>query len=253
MDASAHNLDWHHWYARWEAMQNCYIPHRLYRFDLMLRLADLPREEEVHILDLGCGPGSLTFRALRSYPNGRVVAVDFDPIVLEIGHGVVGESAERIRFLEADLRDLGWWAPYDGAFDLIVSSTALHWLSDKSLRHVYEQAHRALKPGGRFFNSDHMASSDPEVQAYYEKLLHVNQQSAFHVIGADDWRAFWDELEKAYGRPLERKDEELWEGTDSGLTRQFHTETLQACGFDQVAFHWQDLGEAVIGARKPRK
>ena len=49
-------IDWPHWFARWEAMQNCYVPHRLYRFDLMLKLAGLPREGEAHILDLGCGP-----------------------------------------------------------------------------------------------------------------------------------------------------------------------------------------------------
>jgi SAM-dependent methyltransferase len=253
MDASAHNLDWHHWFARWEAMQNCYIPQRLYRFDLMLRLADLPREDEVHILDLGCGPGSLSFRALRYYPNGRIVAVDFDPIMLEIGHRVASGPPESIQFLEADLREHDWWAPYSETFDLIVSSTALHWLSEESMTHVYEKVYRALKPGGRFFNSDHMASSDPQVQAQYERLLHVNQQSAFHVIGADDWEAFWRELEQAIGEKVDRKDEELWEGTDSGLTRQFHVGALQGCGFDQVAFHWQDMGEAVIGATKPQK
>ena len=253
MSTVSHTLDWHHWFARWEAMQNCYIPHRLYRFDLMLRLADLPREHETHILDLGCGPGSLSFRALRCYPKGQVVAVDFDPIMLDIGQGVIDESVGRIEFLEADLRQQDWWAPYDETFDLIVSSTALHWLSRESMTHVYEKAYRALKPGGRFFNSDHMASGDPQVQAQYEKLLHVNQQSAFHVIGADDWEAFWNELELALGGQVDRKDEELWEGTDSGLTRQFHVDALRTCGFDQVAFHWQDMGEAVIGARKPHQ
>jgi len=76
------DLDWHQWFERWEAMQNCYIPQRLYRFDLMLQLADLSREGEVQILDLGCGPGSLAFRALQRYSNARIVAVDFDPVLL---------------------------------------------------------------------------------------------------------------------------------------------------------------------------
>jgi SAM-dependent methyltransferase len=245
------DLDWQHWFARWEAMQNCYVPHRLYRFDLMLRLADLPREDEVHILDLGCGPGTLSLRALRHYPNARLVAADFDPVMLAIGQEVAGEAASCIQFLRVDLRQADWWQPYQETFDLIVSSTALHWLSEEHMRDVYEHSHRALKPGGRFFNSDHMASNDPDVQTHYRKLLHVNQQSAFHVVGADDWEAFWRELEQAMGQKLDRSEEELWEGTDNGLPRQFHVETLRACGFEQVAFHWQDLGEAVIGARKP--
>jgi SAM-dependent methyltransferase len=242
-------LDWQHWFARWEAMQNCYVPHRPYRFDLMLKLADLPREDEVHILDLGCGPGALSLRALRHYPNARIVAADFDPVMLAIGQGVA--ETDHIQFVQADLRQSGWWEPYEETFDLIVSSTMLHWLSEKNMKRLYQRIYRALKPGGQFFNSDHMASNDPDVQARYRELLHVNQQSAFHVVGADDWDEFWRELEQAMGQKLDRSEEEIWEGTDNGLPRQFHVETLQACGFEQVAFHWQDMGEAVIGARKP--
>jgi SAM-dependent methyltransferase len=243
-------LDWHHWFARWEAMQNCYVPHRLYRFELMLRLADLPREEEVHILDLGCGPGSLSFHALRYYPNARITAADFDPVILAVGRGV--SESDRIQFVQTDFRDTDWWEPYEDTFDLVMSSTALHWLSVENLKRLYERTYRALKPGGWFFNSDHIASDNPDVQAYYRKLLEVNQQSSFHVIGADDWEGFWRELEQAMGQEQDRSGEELWEGTDNGLPRQFHVETLKACGFWQVAFHWQDLGEAVIGARKPQ-
>jgi SAM-dependent methyltransferase len=243
-------MDWQHWFERWEAMQNCYVPQRLYRFDLMLRLADLPREDEVHILDLGCGPGSLSFRALRHYPNARVVAVDFDPVMLAIGQGLAKKAADHVQFLQVDIRQADWWEPYEETFDLVMSSTMLHWLSAERVAQLYRRIYKALKPGGRFFNSDHMASSDPDVQAHYQRLLHVNQQSAFHVVGADDWEDFWRELERAMGRKLDRSEEELWEGTDSGLPRQFHVDTLRACGFEQVAFHWQDLGEAVLGARK---
>lgn len=252
MNGDNPNLDWQRYYERWEAMQNCYVPQRIYRFDLMLRLANLPRDEEVHILDLGCGPGSLSFRALRSYPRAHVLAVDFDPIMLTMGREVAGEAADRIAFQRVDLRQPGWWAPYEETFDLIVSSTALHWLNADNLRKLYQRVYWALQPGGRFFNSDHMASSDPEVQAHYEKLLHVDQQTAFHVVGADDWERFWQDLEQALGQPIDRSQEDLWEGTDSGLPRQFHVEALRACGFEQVAFHWQDLGEAVMGAKKPQ-
>jgi len=54
------HLDWRHWFDRWEAMQNCYIPHRLDRFDVMMKVAGLPTEKEVQILDLGCGPDAET-------------------------------------------------------------------------------------------------------------------------------------------------------------------------------------------------
>ena len=139
-------LDWQHWFARWEAMQNCYIPHRLYRFDLMLKLADLTREDKVHILDLGCGPGALSLCALRHYPNASVVAADFDPVMLAIGQGVA--ETNRVQFVQVDLRQGDWWKPYEETFDLIVSSTALHWLSKENMKRLYTRTYQALKPGG---------------------------------------------------------------------------------------------------------
>ena len=245
-------INWQHWYARWEQMQNCYVPHRVYRFELMLKLANLAREAELKILDLGCGPGSLTFQALRYYPRARVTAVDFDPVMVQMGQAMAQHKGvdDQVQFVEVDLRQTDWWAPYKGAFDLILSATALHWLGKSSLTRVYQQAYRALVPGGQFFNSDHIASDDAGVQARYRDLLHVNQQSAFHVVGADDWEQFWQEIQQALGHTVDRSAEELWEGTDNGLPRQFHRATLRACGFTQVAFHWQELGEAIIGAQK---
>ena len=41
------DIDWHGWFERWEQMQNCYIPQRIHRFDLMLKSADLARRGDV--------------------------------------------------------------------------------------------------------------------------------------------------------------------------------------------------------------
>jgi ubiquinone/menaquinone biosynthesis C-methylase UbiE len=242
-------LDWRHWFERWEAMQNCYVPQRLYRFDLMLCLAGLPREDQVKILDLGCGPGSLTFRALEHYPNACIVAVDFDPVMLAMGRNVVNEKTDRVQFVLADIRQADWWKPYESMFNLVMSATTLHWLSAENLAQVYRHIYEVLKPGGWLLNSDHVASDDPEMQTRYRQILVEKQQAAFGATGADNWDGFWQSLR----RELEQSDvheTELWEGTDDGLPRQFHIEALQACGFEQVAVHWQDLGEAVVGARK---
>ncbi len=248
------DLDWHHWFERWEAMQNCYIPQRLYRFDLMLQLADLSREGEVQILDLGCGPGSLAFRALQSYPNARIVAVDFDPVLLAMGQQIAKETTDRIQFMRADIRQSDWWAPYEGIFDLVLSATALHWLNAEHLAQTYQRIHQVLKPGGWFMNSNHIASDNPETQTHYRQMLQAKQQEAFRATGADDWNGFWEKLGRELGQldlQALRNEAEFWEGTEDGQPKQFHIAVLRQCGFEQVEFHWQDLGEAVIGARKP--
>ncbi len=292
-------MDWLHWFERWEAMQAAYLPQRQHRFDLMALLSDFPRESALRILDLGCGPGSVTFALLQHYPNAHVVAVDADPVLLALGRGVAGErvsgsangesrimnhesadqritdhesrmanhvspfthhvsrftfhlSHDNIEFVEADLREGAWWAGYDDAFDLAVSATALHWLTGAHLAEVYRRVFRALKPGGWFFNADHVAADDPAMQVRYRDRLHDQQQANF-AAGAEDWDGFWNEFTAALmqaGIPAQRETIAHWEGSDDGLPRQFHLDTLRACGFVDVAVHWQELGEALVGARK---
>jgi len=247
-------LDWDPWFDRWEAQQNCYIPQRLYRFDLMLQWAELPQDAEVRILDLGCGPGSLSFRALSHYPRGRVVAVDLDPVLLAMGRHKAGPQADRIEFLHADLRSSEWWRDYDGAFDLVLSATALHWLSPESLGDTYRRAYRALKPGGYLINSDHLASSDDAAQARFREMLSARQEAAFRASGAEKWDAFWEALGRDLtGFDIEklRRQEAYWEGDEDGLTKAVHEVLLRAFGFERVECLWQDLGEAVLSAQKP--
>ena len=64
MDRLDKDIDWGYWFDQWELMQNGYIPHRLYRFNLIYELAGLMDMDKPRILDLGCGPHSLSFRAL---------------------------------------------------------------------------------------------------------------------------------------------------------------------------------------------
>lgn len=248
------DLDWDSWFERWEAMQNCYIPQRLYRFDLMLRCAELPREAESRILDLGCGPGSLSLRALQFYPNAHVLAVDANPILLAMGQSMARRTTGHLQFLQVDLRLVDWWAAYAGSFDLVLSATALHWLNPAHLARTYRSIYRALKPGGRFLNSDHIASDHPETQSRYRQMLQASQQAAFQAAEADDWDRFWQKLSAKLDQPnLQALLDEIgiWEGTDDGQPKHFHITELQQSGFEQVELHWQDLGEAVIGARKP--
>jgi len=224
------DLNWHTWFERWQTQQDCYVPQRLYRFDLMLQWPNLPREAEVHILNLGCGPGSLAFRALERYPNAHVVAVDFDQILLAMGRHVAQDRTDRIQFLRIDIRDATWWAAYDGTFDLVVSATALHWLGAENLARTYRRVYQALKPGGWLMNSDHIASNNPETQTRYREMLRAKQRTAFRESGADDWDAFWDSLgRELYQLDLQqlRNEAEYWEGSDDGQPKRFHIDVLR--------------------------
>lgn len=246
-------FEWQSWFNRWEAMQSCYIPYRLNRFDLMINQISFPRESEVYVLDLGSGPGSLAYRVLKHYPNAHIVAVELNPILIKIGEAIRGEN-DHIRFLSVDIRERSWWVRYQETFDLVVSATALHWMNATHLEETYRQVFDVLKSGAWFLNSDHISADSPAEQKRYRQILETEQEATFGKTSADDWNGYW----KRMNRELAEKglgnlpsEVEPWEGNDDGLPRQFHIEALERCGFEQVLLLWQYLGEAVIGARKP--
>jgi SAM-dependent methyltransferase len=246
------DVDWEMWFKRWQVQQDCYVPQRGRRFELMLQRAGLP--EESYILNIGSGPGALALAALEHCPKARVVAVDYDPVLLAIGEQVAEARAVQVDFLRADLRESAWWAEYEGQFDLVVSATALHWLTADNLSEMYGRVHGALKPGAWFTFSDHLASDDDEMQARHRAMLLQEQETAFRETGALTWDAFWEELGRELGQgQLDGACDEagFWEGSGDGYPLQFHLDALSERGFERAQVLWQQAGEAVIGARKP--
>ena len=89
-----------------------------------------------HILDVGCGDGTLTLKIKEA--GADVVGID---------NSISMISAARAKGLDARLMDAGQ-LKFGEAFDAAFSNATLHWVLDK------ERAARAiwfaLKPGGRF-------------------------------------------------------------------------------------------------------
>ena len=104
----------------------------------MLRLAG--DVAGLRVLDAGCGSGILA-EALRD--KGAVVSgFDLSPIMVDLARGRLGEDAD------VRIADLGAPLPYpDDAFDLVVSSLALHYVEDWDA--ALAEVRRVLRPGGR--------------------------------------------------------------------------------------------------------
>jgi len=99
----------------------------------LMLLDPLPGE---HILDLGCGDGTLTARIAQA--GSTVLGVDPSAAMLEAARalGLAVEQGDGQRLL------------FDGRFDAVFSNAALHWMPDQ--RAVADGVFRALKPGGRY-------------------------------------------------------------------------------------------------------
>jgi cyclopropane fatty-acyl-phospholipid synthase-like methyltransferase len=111
------------------------------------------------ILDLGCGDGRLTALLLAEYPESTATCVDMSPVMLEAaGKRFAGD--ERVSFLTHRLDDpLLFLGPYDA----IVSSLAIHHVTDERKQMLYAEAAGLLAPGGVFANLEIVASPTREL------------------------------------------------------------------------------------------
>src|SRR5688500_14875661 len=89
-----------------------------------------------HILDVGCGEGSLT---------GKIIAAG--ATVVGIDASVEMVAAATARGIDARVID-AQRLPFAREFDAVFSNAALHWVRDHDA--MLTGVQRALKPGGRF-------------------------------------------------------------------------------------------------------
>jgi trans-aconitate 2-methyltransferase len=92
-------------------------------FDLLARVA---AEDPGHVVDLGCGPGTLTATLARRWPGAEVRGIDSSPEMIEAARALPVAEGQRLSFALGDVRD---WRP-DGRVDVIVSNAVLQWVPD---------------------------------------------------------------------------------------------------------------------------
>jgi trans-aconitate 2-methyltransferase len=103
-------------------------------------LERLPLRGDETVLDAGCGSGRVTRLLLDRLPDGRVVAVDSAPSMVE--HARAALDPERSTVFTADLTALRLDEPVDAVF----SNAVFHWIGDHDA--LFARLHAALRPGG---------------------------------------------------------------------------------------------------------
>ena len=91
------------------------------------------------VLDVGCGTGRVTEALLSLVPRGRVLALDASPEMVALARARLGDRAQ---VWCQDVLDL----ELDQPADAIVSTAALHWVSDHD--RLWARLARALRDGG---------------------------------------------------------------------------------------------------------
>jgi len=248
-------LDARQWLARWDRQQERYIPDREERFAVIADVVEAAAERpNPLVLDLGAGPGSLSLRLLERIPAAQIVAVDADTALLGLARAACHDRRS-LRIVEHDLRDPGWTAALElcRPVDAIVSTTALHWLTEPELAAVYRACFALLRPDGVLVNGDHLAETHPGLAALQERVLDGRVARA-GTAEREDWAAWWAALAEApeladlatagRPRPIDHDVPEPPSYAD-------HERLLREAGFAEVGTVWQAGPDRVLVGLRP--
>ena len=129
---------------------------------------------ELRILDLACGTGTLTELILAEAVSAAVVGVDLSRTSLAqarrrlLGQGAVPERAARVRLVAATADHL---PVRDRSADAVLMGNAIHYF--KNPGRLLDEIHRVLRPGGLFaFNTSFYAGTFlPGTERFYEEWV----------------------------------------------------------------------------------
>jgi SAM-dependent methyltransferase len=188
------------------------LPHRT---EADAALVELLPPAPRRVLDLGTGDGYTLALVRAACPGAAAVGVDFSAEMLALAREQFAGDPD-VQIVE---HDLDHPLPDLGRFDLVVSSFAIHHCIDERKRALYGEVFRALEPGGRFLNLEHVASATPQ--------LHVGFLAAIGKTPAED--------------------------DPSNKLVAVHTQLawLREIGFVQVDCHWKWREIALLAGMKP--
>ncbi|MFJ7042883.1 class I SAM-dependent methyltransferase [Streptomyces sp. NPDC101112] len=245
------------WIDRWERQQQHYAVAREERFTVIADVVEHITSDRTRplLLDLGCGPGSMAARLAARLPTAEIVAVDMDPLLLELGRT---HHANAARFVDAVVGEAGWTDTLglDHPLDAVVSTTALHYLSERTLLSAYRSLFTLLGPGGVLVNGDHFALDDrrcADLTAVVGRRRAERSRTREH----EDWRSWWaaaaedPELADLFAqREKRRAASGNHHGNDNDLPLACHVELLRTAGFAHITPVWQYGDSHVLVARK---
>lgn len=238
----------------WEKQQNSLIERREERFSFMFEITRNLGFTVRNILDLGCGPGSLSIRASHEFPDANIFAVDFDPVLLKLAR--FGCQGKRIEVVEGNLAGDTWNSTLEGIkFDAVLSTTALHWISYPDLKRLYSKIFSMMSESSVFLDGDHFHSihENESINKRYEEIRNKISIAELRKSSALDWDKWWDMIRESneFSKEIQERGMRYGSGAhDQGLSLEDHITLLKNAGFEKIDLAWKYLDNCVLMAIK---
>src|ERR1700720_1226657 len=128
-----------------------FVPHREEQINTMAALVS--RADSIVVTDLCAGEGLLSEAILRRHGGARVVAYDGSSKMLAAAAKRLEPFGQRFQALRFDLADRGWRQALTTA-NYVVSSLAIHHLSNEQKVELFRDVAQRMRPGGRIIVAD---------------------------------------------------------------------------------------------------
>lgn len=122
--------------------------------------------ENIHLLELGCGPASLWVE------NGDRIPTGWEIILTDQSAGMIAQAqhnlaviAHPLRFAQMDAQSLGF---ADGTFDAVIANHMLYHVPN--LPQTLSEILRVLKPGGRLYAATNGKTHMAELRALIQQF-----------------------------------------------------------------------------------
>ncbi|MFN8434781.1 MAG: class I SAM-dependent methyltransferase [Anaerolineales bacterium] len=185
------------------------------------------KEKNPSILDIGAGTGLLSEHMLERFPTAKITLLDESSEMLAKAQIRLGQYKPKV-FVQTMTSAL----PSEN-FHAVISSLAIHHLSDKDKRDLFKRIFDILEPGGIFINAEQILGETPWQQSLFEES---------HLDGARALGSSEEEIQAAVDRMSYDKCSPLQE----------QISWLKEIGFENAASFFHSFRFAVYAGWKPK-
>jgi tRNA (cmo5U34)-methyltransferase len=144
------------------------IPYYSRMIEALMDSVHFSYDKSFRVIDLGCGTGTVAKRISEKFPNSEIVCLDIASNMIDLAKQKLSDHS-KTSFITGDFSK----TIFDGKFDLVVSSLALHHLeNDKFKKEFYKKVYDILTDSGQFINADVvLASTDFHQEVYMNRWV----------------------------------------------------------------------------------
>ncbi len=224
-----------------------FVPGRAVQIASLLHLIPARADKEFTVVELAAGGGVLARAILEKFPSCHYVALDGSAVMRDYISRTLASFGDRLEVRPFELVEQEWRRALPTPLRCVLSSLAVHHLSDEGKRQLFHDMFARLEPGGALLLADIVKPATPHIAELYARQYDeiVRSQSLATYGDLRGYEQFqelkWNYFIYDYGDPDSYdlpsllSDQLLW---------------FREAGFSLVDCFWMQAGHAVYGGYK---